>query len=211
MQSARRVTVTAAGGGIGLEIARALAADGAGVRICDIDEGTLRAVTGSEPAITGGDLELARSALREFNVVASSMREAGNQSGMPLEEAMVRLKQHQEGPVLLVEPSDNTEAGASGDSTDILRALVERGILNAGVVINDPETVRTLGDTRPGLRREVAIGGKSGEIGARPLALEVEVVSRSDASSPKTDAAGSPTSSANRSTWGPAWSLGTGA
>jgi microcystin degradation protein MlrC len=131
-------------------------------------------------AITSGDLELARGALRELNVVASSMREAGNRPGVPLEEAMVRLKQHQEGPVLLVEPSDNIGAGAPGDSTDILRALVECDVPNAGVVINDPETVRILGDTRPGSRREMMIGGKSGEIGAGPLALEVEVVSRSD-------------------------------
>ena len=131
-------------------------------------------------AITGGDLELARGALRELNVVASSMREAGNRPGMPLEEAMVQLEQHQEGPVLLVEPSDNIGAGAPGDSTDILRALVQRGVPNAGVVVNDPDTVRTSRDVPPGSRRELLIGGKSGEIGAVPLSLEVEVVSRSD-------------------------------
>jgi microcystin degradation protein MlrC len=131
-------------------------------------------------AVTGGDLELARGALRELNVVASSMREAGNRPGMPLEEAMVWLEQHQEGPVLLVEPSDNIDAGAPGDSTDILRALVERGVTNAGVVVNDPETVRILRDMRVGSRREVMIGGKSREIGAEPLSLEVEVVSKSD-------------------------------
>lgn len=65
-------------------------------------------------AVAGGDLEQARAALRELNVVASSMREAGNQTGMPLEEAMLRLEQHQEGPILLVEPSDNIGAGAPG-------------------------------------------------------------------------------------------------
>lgn len=131
-------------------------------------------------AITGGDLELARAGLRELNVIASSMREAGNRPGMPLEEAMLRLEQHQEGPVLLVEPSDNIGAGAPGDGTHVLRALLERSVPNAGVIISDPGTVRTLVDTRLGSRREVVIGGKSGEIGAGPLALEVEVVSRSD-------------------------------
>jgi len=53
MQSVRRVVVTAAGGGIGLEIARAFAAEGAKVHICDIDEDSVRTVTESEPSITG--------------------------------------------------------------------------------------------------------------------------------------------------------------
>ena len=131
-------------------------------------------------ALTTGDLELAHGALRELNVIAASLREAGNRPGMPLEEAMVLLEQHREGPVLLVEPSDNVGAGAPGDSTHVLRALVDRGIRDAGVVINDPETVSALEGARLGDRREVLIGGKSGEIGAEPLPLKVEVVSKSD-------------------------------
>jgi microcystin degradation protein MlrC len=99
---------------------------------------------------------------------------------MPLEEAMLRLQEHSEGPVLLVEPSDNVGAGAPGNSALVLRALVERGVPSAGVVINDPETVAVLGNARPGERHNVVIGGKSRGIGAQPLPLEVEVVSRSN-------------------------------
>jgi microcystin degradation protein MlrC len=131
-------------------------------------------------AVTLGDLEMARAAVRELNVLASSKREARTRPGMPLEEAMLRLEEHSEGPVLLVEPSDNVGAGAPGENTSILRALVERRIENAGVVINDAEAVRFLRDVRPGQSREVVIGGRSGEIGPEPLVLEVEVVSRSD-------------------------------
>ena len=130
-------------------------------------------------AITAGDLELARGALRELNVIASSLRDSGNRPGMPLEEVILRLQEHSEGPVLLVEPSDNVGAGAPGDSTLVLRALVERDVPSAGVVINDPNTVAVLGNARPGERHNVVIGGKSREIGAQPLPLEVEVVSRS--------------------------------
>ncbi len=131
-------------------------------------------------ALTTGDLELARGALRELNVMASSLREACDPPGTVLKEAMVLLEQHREGPVLLVEPSDNVGAGAPGDGTRVLRALVERGVRDAGVVINDPETVGILEGARPGDRRGVVIGGKSGEIGAEPLPLAVEVVSKSD-------------------------------
>ena len=130
-------------------------------------------------AITAGDLELARGALRELNVIASSLRDSGNRPGMPLEEVILRLQEHSEGPVLLVEPSDNVGAGAPGDSTIVLRALVERGVSSAGVVINDPKTVAVLGNARPGERHNIVIGGKSREFGAQPLPLEVEVVSRS--------------------------------
>jgi microcystin degradation protein MlrC len=131
-------------------------------------------------AVTLGDLEMARAAVRELNVLASSKREVGIRPGMPLEEAMLRLEKHYEGPVLLVEPSDNVGAGTPGENTHILRALVERGIKDAGTVINDAEAVRFLWDVRPGQRREVMIGGRSCEIGSEPLVLKVEVVARSD-------------------------------
>ena len=130
-------------------------------------------------AVTTGDVELARAALRELNVMASSMRGSSGRPVMPLEEAMARLGDHEEGPVLLVEPSDGVEAGAPGDATRLLRALVQYGVPDAGIVISDAEAVRRLWEVPAGTRRRLAIGGKSGELGAEPLLLEVEMVSRS--------------------------------
>lgn len=131
-------------------------------------------------AVADGDLELAHSALKELNVVSSSRREAGMRRGMELDEAIARLDEHEIGPVLLLEPSDNVAAGAPGDGTLLLRALLENDVPNAGVIIHDPETVMTLADARPGEYLEVAVGGKSGEIASEPLPLEVELVSKSD-------------------------------
>lgn len=131
-------------------------------------------------AITAGDLELARASTRELNVLAASLRREADATTMSLEEAMLRLEGHEEGPVLLVEPSDGIGAGAPGDGTQVLRAMVAHDVPDAGIVINDPETVRVLEGALPGERVEVAIGGKSGEFGAEPLSLEVEVVSRGD-------------------------------
>jgi microcystin degradation protein MlrC len=131
-------------------------------------------------AVTTGDLELARGALRELNVLASSLREAGTPSLTTLEDAMARLEGHREGPVLLVEPSDDVCGGAAGDATRVLRELVERGVPDAGVVINDPETVAILGDAQPGEHHSVEVGGKSGQVGSEPLPLVVELISRSD-------------------------------
>lgn len=131
-------------------------------------------------AITAGDLELARAATRELNVLAASLRAEAGAMGMPLEEAMLRLEEHDEGPVLLVEPSDGIEAGAPGENTHILRAFVERDVEPAGVILNDPLAVEALRGGRIGEVGEVVLGGKSGETGAEPLCLEVELVSVSD-------------------------------
>lgn len=129
---------------------------------------------------TLGDLAEARSLLDELGAMAMSLKASGNRIGMTLEEAIGRLTSHDDGPVLLVEPADNIGAGAPGDNTSVLRALVEHGISNAGVVINDPETVRRLKDAPSGTHIRVEVGGKSGAIGSEPLPLEVEVLSRSD-------------------------------
>ena len=92
-------------------------------------------------AVTNGDLKLSRAVLRELNVIASSLRWTESRPGISLEEAMFRLEEHPEGPVLLVEPSDDVGAGAPGDNTDLLRALVEHGVEGAGMVIQDPVAV----------------------------------------------------------------------
>ena len=52
MSNGRRVVITAAAAGIGLAMAKAFAAAGDRVHICDIDEGALASVTGADAAIT---------------------------------------------------------------------------------------------------------------------------------------------------------------
>jgi microcystin degradation protein MlrC len=131
-------------------------------------------------AVTLGEPEETRAVLKELSELAWSLREEGSHPGMRLEEAMGKLHEHREGPVLIVEPSDNVGAGAPGENTEVLRAFVEHGVPDAGVIINDPEVARSLRTARVGHRTRVLLGGKSGEIGAEPLALEVEVVSKSD-------------------------------
>jgi microcystin degradation protein MlrC len=131
-------------------------------------------------AVTLGDPEGAHSVVKELRALALSQREVGNRIGMSLDEALERLNGHPEGPVILVEPSDNIGGGAPGDNTCILRVLVERGVRDAGVIVNDPETVQMLEKTPLGDRVSVTIGGKSGALGAEPLPLEVELLSRSD-------------------------------
>ncbi|HZO91659.1 MAG TPA: M81 family metallopeptidase [Chthonomonadaceae bacterium] len=147
-----------------------------GFSFADIPEAGL-----SFSAVTLGAPEATHSLLKELSALALERKEQGNRMGMPLEEAMQRLGRHREGPVLLVEPADNIGGGAPGDCTPVLRALLEHNVQNAAVCINDPETVQALWNLAPGERKRVAVGGKSGEIGAtEPVRLEVEMVSKSD-------------------------------
>ena len=131
-------------------------------------------------AVTVGDPEKACEAVEELSAMAMDMRVLGNVSGVDLDEVLDRLPQHPQGPVLLVESADNIGGGTPGDITYILRKLIERGLQNAGVIINDSETVQVLHNHDIGALVQVDIGGKSGVVGAEPLPLEVELRSLSD-------------------------------
>jgi microcystin degradation protein MlrC len=130
--------------------------------------------------VTVGEAAKARAYLDELSALALAEKEVGNRLELPVEEALRRLPESGEGPILLVEPADNIGGGAPGDTTALLQALIAQDVQNAGVVINDPETVQALRDRPIGARMAVSLGGKSGVIGAKPLALEVELLSTSD-------------------------------
>lgn len=130
--------------------------------------------------ITLGDRKRARELLRELCGQTVSLRDVGNRTGVSLDEAMRRVREHHDGPVLIVEPSDNIGAGAPGENTHLLAAFIKEDFEGAGVIINDPQAVRELHRTPPGASARVSVGGKSGEIGAEPLRLEVRVIRHSD-------------------------------
>jgi NAD(P)-dependent dehydrogenase (short-subunit alcohol dehydrogenase family) len=67
MSNARRVVVTAGGGGIGLIIAQAFVAAGDRVHVCDVNADAVERVTRDNPAITGTVCDIAdRSAVERF-------------------------------------------------------------------------------------------------------------------------------------------------
>ena len=132
-------------------------------------------------AVTIGDPAEAGQALKQLSKIAYNLKESGFPALFSLDEALDNIQSgNTTGPSLLVEPADNIGGGAPGDLTHILKALVDRQVTNAGVIINDPQTVQVLSKHAPGAHITVDIGGKSGVIGAQPLTLQIELVRLSD-------------------------------
>ena len=79
-------------------------------------------------------------------------------------------------PVVLADVADNPGGGAPGDSTFILRALVDRGIEDAALAcIWDPVAVALATEAGEGARFDLRLGGKMGPSSGRPLDLRVAV------------------------------------
>jgi microcystin degradation protein MlrC len=130
-------------------------------------------------AIMVGDPAVAQAELKRLGQLAIDSKQAGNVVEPPLEDVLAKVRSLQEGPIILVEPSDNIGGGAPGDGTGVLRALVQHHIQNAAVAINDPEAVAALSALEPGARATLSIGGKGSTLSGGPITLDVELVSKS--------------------------------
>ncbi len=133
--------------------------------------------------ITENDNELAqRTALalgREF----FALREVGGPPTRPIQETIDAALAHSEpGPVVIADGADNPGAGAAGDSTFILRALIEGNVSNAAVaMLWDPVAVQFCCDAGVGARLPLRIGGKVGRMSGDPLDVEAQVTAVNEA------------------------------
>ena len=81
-----------------------------------------------------------------------------------------------EGPLVLADIADNPGGGAAGDSTFILRRIVERGIANVAIgAFWDLGAVHVCKSAGVGARIDLRIGGKCGPASGQPLDLRVTV------------------------------------
>jgi microcystin degradation protein MlrC len=101
-----------------------------------------------------------------------------------VEEAVgeaIRLSINASGPVILADSQDNPGGGGSGDTTEILRALVEHDAQDALVgVINDADAAEAAHRAGAGAQVEISLGGKSGLPGNFPFTADFRVLAVSD-------------------------------
>lgn len=80
------------------------------------------------------------------------------------------------GPVVLADVADNPGGGAPGDSTFILRRLLERGIGNAAIgAFWDLGAIHLCKEAGAGATLDLRIGGKCGPASGQPLDVRVTV------------------------------------
>jgi microcystin degradation protein MlrC len=84
-------------------------------------------------------------------------------------------------PVIICDPQDNPGAGATGDTTGVLAALVEGGAQGAIIgMLWDAETAAQAHAAGVGAEIDAHIGGKFPELGTGPFAARVRVERLSD-------------------------------
>lgn len=129
---------------------------------------------------TTAPLETARGWLREPARVAWALREKGNLTDPPIDGVLAEASKLKDGPIVIIEPSDNIGGGTPGDGTGVLAAFLRHGIRDSCVVINDPEVAAECHRRKVGDTFRVKLGAKSDRFHGETLDLEVKLKGVSD-------------------------------
>lgn len=138
--------------------------------------GDVRAAGTKCLAIADGDETLAQETAERFGREFFGMRESVQLVAASIEDALAAVPSFPDGPVVLADVADNAGGGAPGDSTFILRALLDSGVTDAvSGVYYDPQAVRLCFEAGEGATLDLRIGGKLGPASGDPLDLRVTV------------------------------------
>ena len=134
--------------------------------------------------VTDGDRPLAERLATELGEAVWTLRERLSPPFMTIDEAIDRVLAHlsvaaPDGrPFVLADTADNPGIGAAGDSTFLLRRLVERGV--GGFALSplwDPVATGLAFDAGVGARLAMRLGDKLGPGSGAPLDVSVQVMS----------------------------------
>ncbi len=131
--------------------------------------------------VADGDPKLARAAADEIGDWIWQRRERLHRRPLTVSEGLDLGEKQGRYPIILADMADNTGGGAPGDSTEVLRAFVERDLRDALVLyMVDAEVARQAHAAGIGGRLHVELGGKSHPVQGRPVPMDLEVVALSD-------------------------------
>lgn len=123
-----------------------------------------------------GDAAKAQALARQLADELIGLREALAVSYPAIDAALDEALAFEGGPVIIADGADNPGGGAAGDSTFILRRMLERGIGNAAIgPMWDPIAARIAFEAGAGARLALRIGGKIGPLSGDPLDLDCTV------------------------------------
>jgi microcystin degradation protein MlrC len=128
--------------------------------------------------IADRDPQLARATADEIGDWVWQRRDRWHRRPLTVAEA---LAARGDGLTILADMADNTGGGAPGDSTEVLRAFVERDLRDALLLyLVDPEVARQAQAAGVGKTIDVRLGGKSHPLQGASVPLAVEVIALSD-------------------------------
>lgn len=128
--------------------------------------------------VTDGDPALARRVADRLGKDFYDLREATRATAVDIDSALDAVLEGAPGdkPVVLADIADNPGGGASGDSTFILRHLVERQVQNVALgALWDLGAVHICKSAGVGATMDLRIGGKCGPASGDPVDLRVTV------------------------------------
>jgi microcystin degradation protein MlrC len=130
--------------------------------------------------VTDNDIDVGQKSARKIADRLWELREDFIPSLTAVSEAVTQAIESDVRPVILADVGDNIGAGTPGDSTFILRELIDQGAASAVVIIADPQAVETAVKAGIGQQVDLAIGGKCDQFHGDPVQVNVRVTLISD-------------------------------
>jgi microcystin degradation protein MlrC len=128
-------------------------------------------------AVADGDIAVARRAAEEFGQRFYAVRAEATLPFVPLEQAIAAAKVSGDKPLLLADTSDQTGGGAPGDTTHLLRAMMDAGIRDAVYgPLWDPLAVGICFQVGVGAELRLRLGGKFEPHSGPSLDVDAEVL-----------------------------------
>ena len=134
-------------------------------------------------AITNNNTPLAERIVSELSSDIWDIKEKLVKKFLTPEEAVKEATTDDKGPIIIADAADNPGGGGSGDSTFILRALLEAKATNVGIaIIPDRETVQQAIESGVGSEIKVELGGKLGpqKTSGGPITVQAKVKTITD-------------------------------
>jgi microcystin degradation protein MlrC len=127
--------------------------------------------------VADGDRERAEALAAKLGREVWAMRETMSPPFLDIEGAVARIASHRgTRPLVLADTADNPGLGAAGDSTFLLRRLIERGIGGVAIAPFYDRTVTELAfEAGLGASFDVRLGGKHGPASGAPVDARVIV------------------------------------
>jgi microcystin degradation protein MlrC len=127
-------------------------------------------------AIADGDVATASALAKEFGLKFVRIRDEAALRFVSVEEAVEHARRDEARPLLLADTSDQVGGGAPGDSTHLLRILIDSKIFNAAFApFWDPVATHFCFQAGAGARMRLRIGGKADRSSGPPIDLEIQV------------------------------------